>query len=138
MKQYRQAIADFDKAITIDGHKQIAYVGKGDCLRLMEKYDEAKHFYTIAHNNKKSNMSLLLRRAICNMELKRYEAAMDDISKLLDSDPENSEAFYFKGLIFGKLRQPNDAIICYEQAIKHNSNKRAVTRAIYEITKIKI
>jgi tetratricopeptide (TPR) repeat protein len=34
--------------------------------------------------------------------------------------------------------RPNDAIICYEQAIKHNTNKRAVTRAIYEITKIKI
>jgi hypothetical protein len=36
------------------------------------------------------------------------------------------------------VEQPNDAIICYEQAIKHNTNKRAVTRAIYEITKIKI
>ena len=52
---------------------------------------------------------------------------------------------YFKGLIFNKLsntfnilEQPNDDIICYEQAIKYNTNKRAVTRAIYEITKIKI
>ena len=36
------------------------------------------------------------------------------------------------------LEQQNEAIICYEQAIKHNSNKRAVTRSIYEITKIKI
>jgi tetratricopeptide (TPR) repeat protein len=48
-------------------------------------------------------------------------------------------------LIFNKLsrttnhlEKTNDAIICYEQAIKFNTNKRAVTRAIYEITKIKI
>ena len=67
MKQYKNALGDFDRAIQIDGHKQIAYVGKGDCLRLMEKYDEAKHYYTLAFNNKKNNLSLLLRRAICSM-----------------------------------------------------------------------
>ena len=32
----------------------------------------------------------------------------------------------------------NDAIICYQQAIKFNSNKKAVTRSIYELSKIKI
>ena len=101
--------------------------------------------YTDAFNSKKNNISLLLRRAICSMELKKYEAALEDINRLLESDFENSEALYFKGLIFNKLsrisyhlEKPNDAIICYEQAIKFNTNKRAVTRAIYEITKIKI
>lgn len=79
-------MADFEKAINLDGNKQIAYVGKGDCLRLMEKYDEARAYYTAAYNNKKSNVSLLLRRAICSMELKRYEAALEDINHLLNSD----------------------------------------------------
>ena len=37
------------------------------------------------------------------MELKKYEVALDDINHLLDSDFENSEALYFKGLIFNKL-----------------------------------
>ena len=111
----------------------------------MEKYDEANHFYTIAYSNKKKNSWILLRKAICNMELKRYEAALEDINKLLAVNSENSEAFYFKGLIFRKLStnlsysgQSNDAIICYEQAIKHNTTKSVVTRAIYEIAKIKI
>ena len=52
---------------------------------------------------------------------------------------------YFKGLIFNKqsitknnLELQNDAIVCYEQAIKFNTNKKAVTRSIYEIAKIKI
>lgn len=67
LKQYKQAMVDFDKAISLDGNKQIAYVGKGDCLRLMEKYEEARHYYTAAFNSKKTNLSLLLRRAICNM-----------------------------------------------------------------------
>lgn len=29
------------------------------------------------------------------------------------------------------LEYQNEAIICYEQAIKFNSNKKAVTRSIY-------
>ena len=72
LKHYKNALADFDKAIHIDGHKQIAFVGKGDCLRLMEKYDEAKHYYTVAFTNKKNNLSLLLRRAICSMEIRKF------------------------------------------------------------------
>jgi tetratricopeptide (TPR) repeat protein len=79
------------------------------------------------------------------MELKRYDPAFDDISELLILDPENSEALYFKGLIFNKqskrkdnLGMQNEAVICYEQAIKFNTNKKAVTRSIYEIAKIKI
>jgi hypothetical protein len=49
----------------------------------MEKYDDAKNCYTLALNSKKNNVSLLLRRAICNMELRRYEPALEDINKLL-------------------------------------------------------
>lgn len=45
---------------------------------------------------------------------------------------------YFKGLIFTKKRNFNEAIICYEQAIKYDMHKKAVARSIYEIAKIKI
>lgn len=40
--------------------------------------------------------------------------------------------------MFYNTRNFNDAILCYEQAIKHNSSKKAVTKSIYEIAKIKI
>lgn len=72
------------------------------------------------------------------MELKRYQPAFADIEELLTADSENSEALYFKGLIFNKqskefvkVELQNEAIICYEQAIKFNTNKKAVTRSIY-------
>ena len=67
LKEFKEALQDFEKAIQIDPHKQIAYIGKGDCLRLMERYDESRKMYTDAFNNKKNNISLLLRRAICSM-----------------------------------------------------------------------
>ena len=103
LKKNEVALSNFDKAISLDGSKEIGYIGKGDCLRLLERYDEAKHFYSNVINNKRGGGSLLLRRAICNMELRKYELALEDINKLLEGDGEDSEALYFKGLIFNKL-----------------------------------
>lgn len=68
LKKYKEALNDFERAIKISPEKQIGYIGKGDCLRLYEKYEEAKTFYAKALNLvKKINPSILLRRAICNM-----------------------------------------------------------------------
>lgn len=83
-KRFKEALSDFERAIKINPEKQIAYIGKGDCLRLCEKYDDAKSQYAKALScSKKPNPSILLRRAICNMELKRYEPAFGDIEELL-------------------------------------------------------
>jgi tetratricopeptide (TPR) repeat protein len=69
----------------------------------MSRYDEARQFYSHAYRSKKNNVSLLLRRAICFMEVRKFESAMEDVNKLLEVDFENSEAHYFRGLIFSKL-----------------------------------
>lgn len=90
IKNYKKALFDFDKAINIDAQKQIGLIGKGDCLRLMERYEEAKSLYTKALQQKANNLSILLRRAICNVESKRYDVALDDINKLLEGDSNNS------------------------------------------------
>ena len=76
MKNYKKALGDFDRAIGLDGVKQIGLIGKGDCLRLMERYDEAKGLYTRALQQKANNLSILLRRAICTVELKKYDTAL--------------------------------------------------------------
>lgn len=68
----------------------------------MEKYEEAKSLYSKALQQKANNLSILLRRAICNVELKRYDIALEDINKLLEDETNNSEALYFKGLILNK------------------------------------
>lgn len=67
IKEFKLAYDDFNRAIAIDSQKQIGYVGKGDCLRLMGNFENARAVYTEAINKKKNNVSLLLRRAICSM-----------------------------------------------------------------------
>ena len=43
-----------------------------------------------------------------------------------------------KYFILNKLENLSDAILSFEQAIKHNNSRKAVTKALYEIAKIKI
>lgn len=66
LKQYKKALVDFEKANMLEPVKQMGLIGKGDCLRLMERYKEAKAAYSQAHT-KKNEVSLLLRQAICSM-----------------------------------------------------------------------
>ena len=88
LKRYREALADFDRAINLHPEKQIGYIGKGDCLRLNERYDEAKVLYSKAlQMTKKKSVSILLRKAICSMEMKKFDPALDDIEELLLIDP---------------------------------------------------
>ena len=39
IKEFKLAYEDFNRAIAIDSQKQIGYVGKGDCLRLMGSFE---------------------------------------------------------------------------------------------------
>jgi Flp pilus assembly protein TadD, contains TPR repeats len=80
----------------------------------------------------------LLKRAIAFIEIKHYEDALDDLNALITNDPTNSEAHYFRGFILEKKGKSDEAILCFEQAIKHNTSKKAVIKSLYEITKIKI
>ncbi len=80
-----------------------------------------------------------------SFHLGKFDLSLTSINELLTIDPENSEALYFKGLIYKKKRKTlnnlddqNEAIISFEQALKFNTNKKAVTRSIYELARIEI
>jgi Tfp pilus assembly protein PilF len=44
----------------------------------------------------------LLKRAITYIESQRWTQAFKDVEQIIEQDPINSEAYYFKGLIYYK------------------------------------
>jgi len=40
--------------------------------------------------------------------------------------------------VLSKKGDPNEATLCFEQAIKHNTSSKAVVKSLYEIARIKI
>ena len=81
---------------------------------------------------------VVLKRAIGHIENNCPNEALLDLNRLIQKAPNNSEAFLFKGLAFSKMKNYNEAILAYEQAIKFNSSKKATTKALYEVSKLKI
>jgi tetratricopeptide (TPR) repeat protein len=79
-----------------------------------------------------------LKRGIAFIENNQIPEALDDLNLIISKSHNNSEAFLFKGLAYSKIQNYNEAILSYEQAIKFNTSKKATTKAIYEITKLKI
>lgn len=86
LKKYREAKSDFEAAVQLHPERQIGYVGQGDCYRSSEDYEEAIQCYNTALKIEQSS-SVLLRKAICFLELERYDLALADINRILESDP---------------------------------------------------
>lgn len=79
-----------------------------------------------------------MKRAIAFIENDQVSSALEDLNSILLKNQTNSEAYLFKGLAYTKINNYNDAILSYEQAIKFNTSRKATTKALYEIAKLKI
>ncbi|CAD8142066.1 unnamed protein product [Paramecium pentaurelia] len=139
LNQIEKAESDFNMAIQLSPQKGLGYLGKADCLRIQNQYKEAISYYQKAINCEQAvGNAALLKKAITLYESQQYDECAKDLSKLIETDPINSEAYYFKGLCRLKTKNTTEALLCFEQAIKHNNSKKAVTKSLYEIAKMKI
>lgn len=138
-KQLDKAMVDFQTAIQSSPLKGLGYLGKADCLRYAGNFNEAIRMYQKAIQCEVGvSQAACLKKAITLFEAKQYEESVQDFDKILLEEPSNSEAYYFKGLCRLKMRNSQEALLCFEQSIKHNNSQKAVTKSLYEIAKIKI
>ena len=48
MRRLQDALASYDRALELDRHMTLAYLGKGGIFNRLEKYDEALECYDLA------------------------------------------------------------------------------------------
>jgi tetratricopeptide (TPR) repeat protein len=80
----------------------------------------------------------LMKLSVSLYELGNWEEAEKWVDELLRHDSTSSEGFNLKGLILLKKKKFQESTLSFEQAVKHNNSKSAVTKSLIEITKIKI
>ncbi|CAD8212992.1 unnamed protein product [Paramecium pentaurelia] len=139
MKQFDRALKDFTCAVEIQPKKAISYIGQADCYRYMNQPKLSVQACTQAIECQDSSFrQALIKRTLLYIDLKEYDLALQDIQAVLEEDYCDSEALYIKGFICTKKNQIQEAFLAYEQSIKHNNSKKAVSKSLYEIAKIKI
>lgn len=83
MNRISDAKHDFTRAIAIDSNKYSGYIGLGDCYRACHDYRHAIHNYSIVIGQEEHLMEIIgLKRVICFIEMKDFNAAMADIDKV--------------------------------------------------------
>ncbi len=137
LKRYYDAIEDLNKCIKLEPNNVEACTARADCLRFLGQFNEALIIYSGVLEIQ-FDTDTLLKRAITFIENGNIEESIVDLDDVLKSDPKNAEAFLFKGTAYAKGKNYNEAILSFEQAIKINNSKKATTKSLYEIVKLKI
>ena len=122
LRQYKQAIEDYNKIITMYPNlAYTAYICLGNVYSDLQNYNEAINDYT-------KSIELISDEALsyCNrgtayaIGLKNYNAAIVDFSKAIELNPNFAEAYSNRGLAYYNLRNYNQAIDDYNKAILLN------------------
>ena len=137
-KKWQKAMADFYKALELNPIDGNAYLALSETLLGIGDKHTAVKILNQATQCENSCNQALLKRANIHFEEKHYEEALEDLNKFLSFDNENAEAYYYKALILMIKEELNDAVLCLEQVIKYDEEKKFTGAALYNLGAIQI
>ena len=120
LKLYKKAIEIYKKALEVYP-ESIYYTLELIDLYIDEKdYNQALELISQFQNNNINCLSVFNSLARIYYRLDEKEKALENIEKYLNSDKNNAESFYFKGLILNDLKEYKNAALSIYEAIKLN------------------
>ena len=125
LKQYDEAIKDYDKAIELNSEVAVIYNNRGNAKNELDQYIEAiKDFDRAIELDPKHDLAYY-NRGNAKDELELHEEAIKDYDKVIESDPNDAAAYYNRGIAKSKLGQYTEAIKDYDKAIELDPNDTA-------------
>lgn len=123
LKQYENAIANFDIAISLDPKKVFEYTFKaGEAFFEEGQLNDAIETFNIAVRVSSEHVETYLYRGACHRELKQYENAIADFDRAITLNPKKVFEYTFKaGKAFFKEGRLNDAIEMFSIAVRVSS-----------------
>jgi tetratricopeptide (TPR) repeat protein/S1-C subfamily serine protease len=120
--QKQSAIADYDRAITINPNYAEAYFVRG-----LEKHNPGQEQAAIADYDRaitiNSNYAnAYYYRGLAKSHLGQKQAAITDYDRAIAINPSHAEAYYYRGQIKDNAGQKQAAITDYDRAITINPN----------------
>lgn len=107
----------------------ISHLQLGDSTQALDDYNMAIKTYSKEPN-------YYFSHAILAIELKLIDVAEKDIKNILGFDPNNARALGYLGWIYALQERSDDALSCYDRAIKldpQNSKTYALRSVLYHI-----
>src|SRR5215470_11222519 len=113
----QEALADFNKAISLDPNFAQAYANRALIYRQTGKLDLAAADYNKALSIDANYAPAYLGRGVVNRQKGQFILALQDFYKAIQLRPDNAQAYYNRGLLYQSQRQHQFAIDDFSTAI---------------------
>ena len=112
-----EALAEFDKAITVDPHHAEALYNRGLLYQRERQHQLAVDDFTSANGLTPQRAEPLLARAISYLALDKIKEAAADLDEAVQADPQNAQIWTTRGLAYERLGDKAKAAASYGRAI---------------------
>ncbi len=104
-KDYRRAIADYDKAIANLNEYVSAYYNRGIAYMELQDYDRAGKDFTIVLGLDSNHFNAYQNRGNVYLAQKDYEKAAADYSRVIEILPDYPDTWYNRGIVWFRQEQ---------------------------------
>jgi Tfp pilus assembly protein PilF len=111
------ALAEFDKAITLDPNNAQALYGRGLLYQGEKQHQLAIDDFTSANGLTPQRAEPLLARALSYLALDKAKEAAADLDEAVQADPQNGQIWATRGLAYERLGDKAKAANSYGRAI---------------------
>ena len=112
----QDALADFNKAISLDANFALAYANRGLAYLQTKQMDQALADYQRAIALDASYAPAYLGRGLIEKERNQPQDALEDLNKAIALSPDNAEAYYNRGLLYQSDKQDQLAVADFTAA----------------------
>ncbi|MEC9309131.1 MAG: tetratricopeptide repeat protein, partial [Chloroflexota bacterium] len=115
LREYQQAIDNYNQAITLDPDYSDAYKNRGATYSVLQEYGQAIDNYNHAISFDSSDPMTYFNRGNAFYDLREYQQAIDNYNQVISIDPTNMDAYYSRGRAYDELGEHETAIADYDR-----------------------
>ena len=114
-----QLVIDILRPIDDDNNKGEIKMLMADAEHKMEYFDMAIKYYNEAEKAGLKTVDLYFHRGAAYISVGNYNKATKDLTKAIESEPENAELYFYRGYAYTEMDKSEKAMADYSSAILH-------------------
>lgn len=114
LERLQEALTDLDKALKLDSQYEKAYYEKGNILSKLSKPELANEAYAKVLEINPDNPDV---QSMFAYNAGNYQEAIKYFNMILKQEPDNLDAYYYKGKALSQIGKYEDAMASYKAAL---------------------
>lgn len=112
------AVADCQKAISLDSTKANYYILLGDLNFILRKMEETKICFKKAIDLEPDNVEALMKFGEFKLYLQDYDSMFLFVNRALRNDQYNSKGYFLKGIAYAEMGDTNSAVSSLQTCVE--------------------